>query len=87
METISAILTLAAALVLLVLLVKVLAAPIRLIFKVLINAGLGFVILFVVNFFGEFLGISLGMNLVNALIAGFLGVPGVILLILLKLLL
>ena len=86
MDTISAILMLAAALVLIVVLVKVLAAPIRLLFKLAINAALGFVILFVINFFGEFVGISLGINLINALVAGFLGVPGVILLVLISLL-
>lgn len=68
-----------------VLLLKILTAPIRLIFKLLINAGFGFIILFIVNFFGEFAGFTLGVSFINALIAGVLGVPGVILLILLKL--
>lgn len=84
METLSSLLMLAAAVVLLVLLVKVLAAPIRLIFKLAVNAALGFLILFVVNFFGDFVGIGVTVNLFTALIAGVLGVPGVVLLVLLQ---
>ena len=75
METLSTLLMLAAAMVLLVLLVKVLSAPIRLIFKLAVNAALGFLILFVVNFFGDFVGIGVTVNLFTALIAGVLGVP------------
>ena len=84
MDTVSLLLTAAAAVVLLIVLIRVLSAPIRLLFKLLINACLGFGILFVVNFFGEFIGVSLPINTVNALIAGFLGVPGVILLVLVQ---
>ena len=84
METLSTLLMLAAAVVLLVLLVKVLSAPIRLIFKLAVNAALGFLILFVVNFFGDFVGIGVTVNLFTALIAGVLGVPGVVLLVLLQ---
>lgn len=87
METISGILVIAAVVVVGILLLKILAAPMKLVFKLLINAGLGFVILFVVNFFGDLVGISLGMNWINALIVGFLGVPGVILLLIIQLLL
>lgn len=85
METISSILILAAVAVGVILLLKILSAPIRLAFKLLINAGVGFLILFVVNFFGDFVGFTLGVNFLNALVAGVLGVPGVILLIVIKL--
>lgn len=85
METISSLFILAAVAVGVILLLKILSAPIRLAFKLLINAGVGFLILFVVNFFGEFVGFTLGVNFLNALVAGVLGVPGVILLILIKL--
>ena len=87
METLSALLMLAAAVVVVVLLVKILSAPIRLIFKLLLNALFGFLILFVFNFFSSFIGLTLEINLLSALIAGVLGVPGVILLILLQILL
>ena len=84
METLSAILILAAVVVGVILLVRLLSAPMRWIFKLLLNAVLGFVMLYIVNFFGAAVGLELGMNLINALLAGFLGVPGIILLIVLK---
>ena len=84
MTTISSLLVLGAFLLMCYVLLKILSAPIRLILKLFINAGLGFVTLFIVNFFGGFFGISLGINFINALITGFLGIPGVILLIVLK---
>lgn len=87
METFSSLLLLAAVVVGVIFLIKLLSTPLRWIFKLLLNAVMGFVMLFVVNFFGGFLGIELGMNLINALVAGFLGVPGIILLIALKFLL
>ena len=81
METLSALLTVVAIIFCVIALLKILAAPIKLIFKLLLNAALGFVILFAVNFIGGFLDFTLGFNLLNALIVGFLGLPGVVLLI------
>ncbi|MDY4487561.1 MAG: pro-sigmaK processing inhibitor BofA family protein [Candidatus Limivicinus sp.] len=84
METLSGILLIAALVVGAILILKILTKPIRWIFKLLLNAAFGFVLLFLVNFFGDPVGIYIGVNFVNALVAGFLGVPGVILLVLLK---
>ena len=84
METLSGILLIAALVVGAILILKILTKPIRWIFKLLLNAAFGFVLLFLVNFFGDPVGIYIGVNYVNALVAGFLGVPGVILLVLLK---
>ena len=66
-------------------LIKILSAPIRLIFKLLINAVVGFILLFLVNLIGGYFGFSLDMNLVNALITGIFGIPGVIVLIFIRL--
>ena len=63
----------------------VITAPFRWIIKLLLNALMGFAMLVVVNFFGGFIGIELGVNLINALIAGFLGIPGIVLLVAIKL--
>lgn len=83
METLSGILLIAALVAGAILILKILTKPIRWIFKLLLNAAFGFVLLFLVNFFGDPVGIYIGVNFVNALVAGFLGVPGVILLVLL----
>ncbi len=86
METLSSLLMIAAGVVFIILLIKILSAPIRWIFKLLLNALLGFVVLFIINFFGEFIGITIPITLVSALITGFFGVPGVVFLILFQIL-
>jgi inhibitor of the pro-sigma K processing machinery len=75
------------AIILLFLVVKILAWPIRILWKLIVNGVLGAVLLVVVNFFGEYLGFSVGINIWTALIAGFFGIPGVIFLIIFKFLL
>ena len=72
------------AILFLFLLVKLLKTPIKWAFKLLLNGLMGFVILFIVNWLGGFVGISLGVHWVNALVAGLLGTPGVVLLLLVK---
>jgi inhibitor of the pro-sigma K processing machinery len=64
---------------------KILAWPIKLLFKLLVNAVLGAILLLVVNFVGSYFNFSLGINWITALIAGFFGIPGVIFLIIFKL--
>ncbi len=77
----------ASGILLLALLFKILKTPLRWAFKLLLNAAIGFVALIVLNFFGGWVGLSLGVNWLNAIIVGVLGIPGVILLLLLKYLL
>ena len=69
---------------LLVALVRILSAPLRLIVKLAANAVSGLVALFLVNLLTPITGIYLGLNLVNALIVGIFGLPGLVLLILAK---
>lgn len=52
--------------------------------KILLNGIIGIVLLYVANYLGTYLGFYIGINAVTALIAGFLGVPGVIFLIVFK---
>ncbi len=77
----SVIIVIAAIVLAVVVLLKLLAKPIRFIFKLLINTVLGFVLLWLINFFGAGLGITLELTLLNALVVGFLGIPGVLLLL------
>ena len=69
------------------LILKLLTAPIRFAAKMLINALVGFVVLFLLNFVGGIVGLSLGINWFNAIVVGAFGAPGVVLLLLLKYLL
>ena len=66
-------------------LIQLFSAPLRLALRVLLNTLLGFAALFLVNVASALTGFTLGLNLFNALIIGILGVPGLALLILLKL--
>lgn len=70
-----------AGIVILFLLIKLLKWPM----KILINGILGVVILYIVNLIGTSFNFSLAINPVTALIAGFLGIPGVIVLIIITL--
>ncbi len=65
--------------------VQLFSAPLRLALKVLLNTLLGFAALFLLNLAGGATGFTLGLNLFNALIIGVLGIPGLVLLTLLKL--
>ena len=85
METLNTVLLLALAVIVVIVLIRIISAPIKLIFKLLINTAVGFALLFLVNLIGSNFGFTLEMNLVNALITGIFGIPGVIVLILIKL--
>lgn len=58
--------------------------PMKIVTKLVINTLLGAAGLFIINYIGGFFGFHIALNFMTALITGFLGVPGVVLLILLK---
>jgi inhibitor of the pro-sigma K processing machinery len=58
--------------------------PIRLVFRLIYNGLIGGAMLWLVNLAGSYIGFTIAINPVSALIAGFLGLPGVILLIFFK---
>lgn len=82
--TIKIILSYAFGLILLYLIGMLLVVPIKMLIKLVWNGILGGILLFIVNLIGNFIGISLTINPITALIAGFLGIPGVILLLILQ---
>lgn len=84
METLSPIVLIAAAVIGIIIVIRILKKPIRFIFKMLINAGIGFLLLTVFNIFGSVIGLTLAVNAANILVTALLGVPGVILLILIS---
>ena len=71
-------------LLLLMLLLKLLVLPIRWFWKVFVNSGCGFLCLWLLNSISTFTGLLFPINAVTALIAGFLGLPGIALLALLQ---
>ena len=68
-----------------VVVLKILAAPLKLIVKILLNALTGFLLLILANLISGFFDFSLPINLLNCLISGVFGIPGVILLVVLRL--
>ena len=65
-------------LALLFLIIKLLKLPL----KILINGILGIILLYISNIVGSYIGFVLPINAISALVAGFLGIPGIIFLIL-----
>lgn len=55
-------------------------APLRLVWKLGVNTISGFVCLWLLNLISGFTGLLFPINAVTALIAGFLGLPGIALL-------
>ncbi len=74
-------------LVVLILLIRFFLLPFKILLKLVYNALLGGAILILFNYFGGLIGFTLALNVVSAFVAGLLGIPGVILLIALKLIL
>ena len=66
---------------------KMLLVPLKVIFNLIVNAVIGGGVLLVMNLIGSFWGFTVGVNPITALIVGLLGVPGVVLLVALRLLL
>lgn len=64
--------------------VRIFSIPIRRIAVWIINTIFGFALLALFDRFGTYLPFTLGFNLFNAAVIGVLGIPGIILLILIK---
>ena len=66
---------------------KIFIVPIKIILKLVINSILGGIIIFVINFIGSFWGFHIGLNFITSIFVGILGIPGAIVIIIIKLLL
>lgn len=63
---------------------RVLYTPLRWTLTLAINGLLGGAALWVLNWIGGFLGFTLPLNPITALLVGVLGIPGLVLIVLLK---
>ena len=70
-----AVLTIAALLIFALL--RLIVLPIRWGVKLLLNSGCGFICLFLLNSISGFTGLRFPINYITAIIAGFLGLPGI----------
>ena len=69
------------------LLLRLLVMPIRWFWKLFVNSACGFACLWLLNSVADFTGIFFPINYVTAIIAGFLGLPGIGLLAILQMVL
>ncbi len=70
--------------ILLFVLGKIFIWPLKKILKLIFNSILGGLLIYLINIIGMNFGFHIGLNLLTSIIVGILGVPGAILLIILK---
>lgn len=71
------------AIIILYVILKLIALPVKVIIKLIANALIGGIVLFLINLIGAQFGFILDITWITALIVGFLGIPGVVIVILL----
>ena len=81
MEYVSSLVMLVAVVVGVIALIRILAAPIKMLLKFILNAVVGLVLLWLVNFFGDFVGIRIEITWVTLLISALFGAPGIVLMV------
>ena len=69
-----------------IVLIRALLLPMKLILKLALHSGCGFLCLWLLNTVSSFTGVYLPVNAITVLIAGFLGIPGIGLIALLEVL-
>ena len=82
----TAVLAYLSGIIIVVLLGRLFIVPIKKILKLLLNSVLGGFLIFIINFIGGIWNFHIGLNIITAIFVGLLGIPGSIVLILLKLL-
>lgn len=80
----AAVLAYAFGLLLLYIVGRVLIMPLKIVVKLIYNALIGGVVLLILNFIGGYIGLHIALNPITALLVGFLGVPGVVMLLVLQ---
>lgn len=63
---------------------KIFILPIKSILKLIINSCIGGLLIYLINLIGGLFSFHIGLNYITAIFTGILGVPGVILLVILK---
>lgn len=65
---------------------RVFIVPVKKILKLVVNSILGGITIFLINLVGGAFGFHIGLNLFTSILVGLLGLPGVICLVIVKLL-
>ena len=76
----------AVGIILLIIFGRLLLAPLKVVLKLILNSLLGAAAILLVNWAGSLIGFHIALNIYTAFIVGTLGIPGFLLLVILKLL-
>lgn len=63
---------------------RIFILPIKTMIKIFFNSLLGAITIFAINWIGTLFNFHIGLNVITAIIVGVLGIPGAILIIILK---
>ena len=66
------------AIFILLLIITAFKAPVKIIIKLILNVAIGLFALIIINTMGNYINIHLPVNVYTILTAGFLGIPGVV---------
>ena len=69
----------------LVIIGRIFAVPLMKMLKLVINSVLGGILIYLINLIGSSFSFHIGLNFATAIFVGILGVPGAVLLVILKL--
>ena len=54
---------------------KIFIIPLKYIFKIILNSIIGGILIFIINLIGGMFNFHIGLNILTALLIGFLGIP------------
>lgn len=63
---------------------RIFILPIKSVLKLVINSILGALIIYLINLIGGLFAFHIGLNYITAILVGILGIPGAILIVILK---
>lgn len=66
---------------------KLFIVPIKTILKLVLNSFLGAFLIYIINLIGAMWGFHIGINIITSIFVGMLGIPGVIVIVIIKFLL
>lgn len=63
---------------------KLLLIPLKIVWRLAVNAVVGGIALILINFVGGFFGLYIPINIITALTTGILGVPGIVMILIVQ---
>ena len=65
---------------------RIFIVPVKKILKLVLNSIIGGIVIIIINLVGASFGFHIGLNFFTSIVIGFLGLPGAVILIIIKLL-